>query len=171
MFLGNEPFIQWLRVHADPLVSEVVGRQSTDTQSSLRGLFEGYGLVSEPHDLMAVARALGMAVAEITKLSMSMSGLDGEADDGGPGDEAARAKAVQTFAIECSIALFRLIERGPSGDEHNLLVHQSSDMPPIFTSDSAWEASFARPLVEQAVANSFRTLDAALRAAPGQLTD
>jgi len=156
MFFSNEPFIEWLRGNADPAVSEIVTSQPGSTQAALRRIFENHGSAPDGLDMLGLAQALGMAVAEIVKLTLGFKGFD---DDD-------RVQTLQSFAIECSVALFRLIDRGPDGSQNHMRVQRGTGEPELFHDREAWEAGFARPLVEQAVASTFRTLEQARRSAP-----
>lgn len=161
MFFTNKPFIEWLQANAEPIVSPIVTSQPGSTQAALRRIFENHGTIpantaTGGPDMLDLARALGMAVAEIVKLALGFKGFDGED----------RVETLQTFAIECSVALFRLIDRGPDSSQYNLRIQRNTVEPAMFNSQEAWEAGFARPLVEQAVASTFRTLEQARSAAP-----
>lgn len=155
MFYTNDTYLAWLEEHADPIVAELVAAQPGRTQAALREVFERYGTVPAPADLMTLARGMGLAVVEIVKLALRFEAR-GDVDADQP----------HAFAIACSLALFRLIDRGPQGDAHHLSAPSADGMPQFFQSAEEWEAGFAMPLVQQAVSQSLRTLTDAKRAAP-----
>lgn len=64
----------------------------------------------------------------------------------------------KAFIIPCVIALFRLMNRGISGNEQNIFQNSMGGMPLPFEDSASMEQMFVLPLAEQAFEQCSATL-------------
>lgn len=137
MFTDREAFKTWAETNAEPGFATPLAALEGAKVDAIQQVFEKYG-AKAGGDMMALSGTLGEATP------MLVRAMKGAVDP------------LKPFVVEAVVALYRLMERGPSGEAAQQAT--TDPMMAMMFPDGSIEDAFVRPLATQAADSSLQIL-------------
>lgn len=144
LFATNMAMQQWLNQHAEPALLERLTLLNEAQLSQLRAAFNTFGDLEGSSDLGKASGLMGRAIPKYLEIADQIAAF--------PDRDAKKA-----FIAECTVAQFRLMDRGLAGDGHFFMQDFAEHLPEAFPNGP--EADLVRPLADKAADTAYDMIE------------